>query len=222
MAALGGDPAAIDWSAFRPLRRYREEDWSDWLAQLIEDSHTGRFACSLLERVEEGRLPTDYMSPEVRREVPHEGYRADLVIAWTDCSYTHIEVKVGDPGLSKTLETAHSVERLCRNLTCRSDAVLLLPSQRDAWDAECERQPFMSERVKVLTWFDVAHALRDALGDAACESMPWRVWAHAFCGAVEQDLLDLAFRPTVDEWARALTPSGLDMAAKLLAQTGAS
>src|SRR6476646_7374272 len=44
---LGGDPSARDWTSFRPLRRDREEDWSDWLAQLIEDSRTGRFALAL-------------------------------------------------------------------------------------------------------------------------------------------------------------------------------
>src|SRR5688572_7128514 len=34
LADLGGDPSATDWTTFRMLRREREEDWSDWLAQL--------------------------------------------------------------------------------------------------------------------------------------------------------------------------------------------
>lgn len=29
LADLGGDPTAVDWTAFRPLRRDREADWSD-------------------------------------------------------------------------------------------------------------------------------------------------------------------------------------------------
>src|SRR5262245_37323887 len=52
LVALGADPSARDWTSFRPLRRDREEDWSDWLAQLIEESRTGRFAWALLGRIE--------------------------------------------------------------------------------------------------------------------------------------------------------------------------
>src|SRR5262249_54173273 len=106
------------------------------------------------------------------------------------------------------------------DLTRRGDVVLLLPTQSDAWDAECERIPKMRDRVKTLIWSDVAHALRGALGDDAGESVSWRVWAHAYCGAIEQDLLGLHFRPTPDEWAHALTPSGLDLALKLFTRTG--
>ena len=41
LADLGGEPVCQDWSRFRPLRLSREEDWSDWLAHLIETSSTG-------------------------------------------------------------------------------------------------------------------------------------------------------------------------------------
>src|SRR5262245_39819540 len=47
LAELGGDPNARDWASFRMLRREREEDWSDWLVQLIEESRDGRFAQAL-------------------------------------------------------------------------------------------------------------------------------------------------------------------------------
>jgi hypothetical protein len=39
---VGGDPLRENWARFRPLRRSREEDWSDWLAYLLESSRTGR------------------------------------------------------------------------------------------------------------------------------------------------------------------------------------
>ena len=48
LSDLGGDPTRTDWTTFRPLRREREEDWSDWLAQFIEDSEHGWFSWSLL------------------------------------------------------------------------------------------------------------------------------------------------------------------------------
>lgn len=57
---LGGDPSARDWTSFRMLRREREEDWSDWLAQLIEDSKTGCFASFLLAA---GTLPNRQRVP---------------------------------------------------------------------------------------------------------------------------------------------------------------
>lgn len=43
---IGGDPSTKDWAEFRPLCPKREENWSDWLAQLIEDSN-GEFNRSL-------------------------------------------------------------------------------------------------------------------------------------------------------------------------------
>jgi len=48
LAEFGNDPTRTDWSRFRPLRLSREEDWSDWLAYLIERSDKGVFAQSLL------------------------------------------------------------------------------------------------------------------------------------------------------------------------------
>src|SRR5690242_15149797 len=46
---FGTDPTYRDWRQFRPLRLSREEDWSDWLAYLIECSDTGAFACCLFQ-----------------------------------------------------------------------------------------------------------------------------------------------------------------------------
>ena len=135
----------------------------------------------------------------------YEGYRADLVIVWTDASYTHVEVKVGDPSLAKTLETALKMaQRYGRALQRRSDIVLLLPSRRDAWQTECGCQLGMRERVHCLTWLDIARALRKALPMEAGESLRWRVWAHAFCGAVEQDLLRLRSGADPHQWASSL------------------
>jgi hypothetical protein len=216
---LDGDPSARDWTSFLPLRRDREEDWSDWLAQLIEDSSTGRFGWALLGAIE--RRPADsYVGPAVHREFPYEGYRADLVIEWRDHSYTHVEVKVGDPGLGKTLGTAQKMAKRFGRDRTRSDVVLLLPEQRGAWEAECRKQPQMDDRVKALDWNGVARALRGSLPHRAGESIHWRVWAHAFCGAVEQDLLRMRSGREPGEWARSLTFHGLDTAAKLFRPNG--
>lgn len=217
---LEGDPSARDWTLFLPLRRNREEDWSDWLAQLIEDSITGRFAWALLGPTEH-RTVGSYVGPRVHREVVCDGHRADLVIEWTDISYTHIEIKVGDQHLGKTLQTAQTVaNRFGAYCTRRSDAVLLLPSQRDAWDVACRDACELGELVSCLTWAAVARALRTALPQSAGESIHWRVWAHVFCGAVEQDLLGMRAGCEAGQWARSLTFQGLETAAKIFAPNG--
>lgn len=222
LADLGGDPSARDWTSFRPLRRDREEDWSDWLAHLVEDSRTGRFAWVLLGKFEPGTRQSDYVESVAHREVSHEGYRADLIIKWTDATYSHVEVKVGDPDLAKTLATAKKMEMRFRHARRRSDSVLLMPWQSEAWNVECKRQPEMRERVHELTWIDVACALRDALRHGKNESTHWRVWAHTFCGAVEQDLLGIRFGVKPDMWAHSLTLGTLGTAATLFALDGES
>ena len=159
--------------------------------------------------------------PVVHREVPYEGYRADLVIEWADGSYTHIEVKVGDQALAKTLATAEAVaNRFGRDHRSGSDAVLFLPSQREAWDRACDALPEMRDRVHPLTWRAVARALRRALPQSAGESIHWRVWAHAFSGAVEQDLLYMRSGRDPHAWARSLPFTALNTASVLLTPDG--
>ena len=144
------------------------------------------------------------------------------MIEWADGSYTHMEVKVGGESLSKTLETAVKIEqRFAGNNLKRSDVVLLLPTQLDAWASDCIRRPAM-QRVHALTWIDVACALRTALTDRTGESIHWRVWAHAFCGAVEQDLLGMRSGLDPQEWARSLPFLRLRLATRLLSPTGMS
>src|SRR5437879_725289 len=47
LLAVCGNLGGLEWSDFRPLRLSREEDWSDWLAWLLETSTTGALAESL-------------------------------------------------------------------------------------------------------------------------------------------------------------------------------
>lgn len=200
---LGGDPARKDWTRFRPLRLSREEDWSDWLAELLVESATGRFAWELLPRIE-GRPMASYARRHVaHREVRHEGRRADIVIEWCGSPrhYTHIEVKVGDQDLAKTLETARLMAERFGRGSIGSDVILLLPKQSGAWDEECEGQPELRKRVKLRDWRDVARALRRSLPESANESTHWRIFARALCGAIEQRLL--GFSPVLKDEAGA-------------------
>lgn len=62
---FGNDPTHLNWNRFRPLRRSCEEDWSDWLAFLIERSETGTFARCVFKI--EGFKPNDYAKPRIRQ-----------------------------------------------------------------------------------------------------------------------------------------------------------
>lgn len=217
LAALGGEPTCRDWTKFRPLQPGREEDWSDWLAELIRNSETGQFATALLAGGGQAARPEDHIARDVLREVPHEGRRADLLILWQlDDSYTHVEVKVGDQELSKTLDTATKMERLQAHTRCRRDLVLLLPEQVEQWRLDCEMKPALGQRVGVLTWADVSRALRRALRDATGEPLFWQAWAYAFCALIEQQLLAMPCGPLSTDWIRGLDLDQLRRAEALL------
>jgi hypothetical protein len=206
------DPSAVDRTSFRVLRLDREEDWSNWLAQLIEDSKAGSFA----ERFFGREAGDSFSINKVRREVSsHEGWRADIIVEWTDASYTHVEVKVGDSSFDKTFDTAMAIQQQFHGCRRRGDFILLLPEQCDDWSQRCRQRRELGERISMLTWIDTARALRLALR-AGGESPAWRVWAHAFCGAIEQMLLRIPAGEEPVAWAQRLRFSRLTVAKELL------
>jgi hypothetical protein len=187
---LGGDPSRCAWFDFRPLRLSREEDWSDWLAHLIERSKSGRFAQQLLGAELAGER--DFTAPLVEREMPvSDGERrADLVITWRGGAKTHVEVKIWDESFKKTFDTAEKLEKGDVEATgVLSHFILLPPSSRGTWRsvAESENQEGLPT-VWEISWTDVAVALRTALRSRE-EETPWNVWAWSFIGAVEQKIL---------------------------------
>jgi hypothetical protein len=197
------------------LRLEREEDWSDWLAQLIGDSKASSFA----ERFFGGAPADSFAINRVHREVSSdEGWRADIVVEWKDSSYTHVEVKVGDQNLDKTFDTAVAIQKRFHGQRRRGDLILLLPEQLDYWDQRCRLISNLGDRISALTWIDAARAFRLALREGG-GSPAWRVWAHAFCGAIEQKLLRIPAGEKPMEWAQRLRFSRLTIARELL-QTG--
>lgn len=204
-----GEISSQDWREFRPLQLGREEGWSDWLAHLLARSTTGLFARELLQRHPELAGVSSFAELHVRREVETDGgeRRADLLIERRDAA-AHIEVKAGDRAFKKTYDTAECLEEKYRGNRAWADFILLLPSDVDRWRAEVRED---DPRVIVdVTWRDVAVALRRAI-KRDDESLHWRTWAHAFCGAVEQRLLGC--EPSI-----ASLHSGLEQLAAAIAQ----
>lgn len=191
---LGGDPLSVDWARFRPLRLGREEDWSDWLAHLLESSTTGAFARYLLQPATTERGSVTSWIGRAQREQPTSGHRrTDIRFEPLGCSF-HIEVKIGDKGFEKTFETAEQLEVDVQKTWVH--LILLPEADLDAW-FECARSARRRVGVGVLTWRNVARALRQAFA-LQDESLPWRVWAWSFCGAVEQILLRHPLVPHID------------------------
>jgi len=196
--ALGRDPSRRDWLSFRPLRLGREEDWSDWLAHLLQTSSTGVFAHALLGT--RGEDAEKYASPEVVRErvvvrlqdVGGER-RADLVIGWKNGAASQIEVKVGDEELEKTFETVRLIRKTRPPTVVWRDFILLQESALPMWAEVAERcaRDYPEIKIEPLTWRQVAVALRRSLLAERARDLVWCVWAYSFCGAIEQRILGL-------------------------------
>ncbi len=188
---LGGDPSYSNWNKFRPLRLDREEDWSDWLIHLVAKSETGYFCYKLLriDHFTEG----DYALPlRYDREIPHEGFRADIVIEWQNKNLTHIEVKIGDQNFAKTPGTAERMrKKYGADLKSWSNFILLLSYQMAPWQ---ETSKTFDLDIQPITWEDVAISIRKSL-QFSNEKIQWKVWACSFLGAAEQKLLGF---PSID------------------------
>ena len=128
---IGCDPLREDWSRFRPLRLSREEDWSDWLAFLLEDSRTGRFGARLLAN--NVQRAADWIVREAQREVFAKPYRADIVTFFRNDEWAHIEVKVGDRELEKTVATGNRLRDWIGSPQ-RKDVLLLPSADLGLWD----------------------------------------------------------------------------------------
>ncbi|GEM_PF-1175571 len=206
---LGRDPAFGDWTRFRPLRLSREEDWSDWLAHMIETS-SGIFNRNLFER----GCPEiqDLSYPQVWREViTAKGFRADILVEWKCGHRTHIEVKIDDPGLSKTPGTALALRENFPDSPSESwsDLILLRQENLETWLAlqatGLERESVL--KINHITWRDVLLSLRKSFYNQE-ESPGWRSFALAYCGCIEQKILGF---PPIATGAATNTHERLDL-----------
>lgn len=192
---IGGEPSCRDWTSFRPLRLSREEDWSDWLAHLLETSASGRFAARLL-----GRSPSALANSEhwkiasAKREVVAAEHRADILVHFRDDSRCHVEVKIWDLALAKIVPTAKAL-RVVHGGTFRNDFLLIPKQHRRYWDELTAASSSDLSYIQAITWHDVVLALRSSVLETA-EGVDWRVWSAAYIGAIEQRIL--GFRP----WGR--------------------
>lgn len=189
------EPAFRDWSNFRPLKTEDENDWSDWLAHLLEKSTTGYFA-NLLLNYGTYEDKNDYALPKVVRELPiatsedEQNRRPDLLIKWKDGTFTHIEVKKYDSDFIKTFPTSKYINEYFK--TSAQHFILIPEESREKClkELDKEKNKFPSIKINLLIWNDVAASLRNTLiNPDNKESNEWNVWANSFLGCIEQKLL---------------------------------
>jgi hypothetical protein len=189
------EPAFRDWSKFRPLKTDNENDWSDWLAHLLENSTTGYFANILLNEGDY-KVEKDYTFPKVKREFhlttpdDEENRRSDLLMEWNDKTFTHIEVKKYDSDFKKTFPTSKYINEYFK--TSAQHFILIPKGSREKCSKELDNEKDNFPRIKInlLIWNDVAASLRNTLiNPDNKESNEWNVWANSFLGCLEQKLL---------------------------------
>jgi hypothetical protein len=183
---LGGDPCRAAWSTFRPLRLSREEDWSDWLAHLLETSTTGVLGA----RIFGGDRGLFRGIRALEREwcLPG-GYRADIALGLSDESWIHLEVKVGDQAFAKTAATGDAMQRAIGADATVRNYILLPECDLSEWNllARADTTGSGNAKVAAITWTEAGLAIRSAL--LVDEPVSWKVWALTFVGALEQQIL---------------------------------
>lgn len=188
LAPIGGDPVLRDWYRFAPLRLSREEDWSNWLAFLLETSRSGCLGAALTGETGARKFGVPHA---VDREVSAGDYRTDLLIRWRDRSWCNVEVKLWDKNYRKTVDAAAAIQDRFGTAHNWSDVLLLPAIMVPDWLEVAAALPApRTDFVHVATWSDVNVGLRRSFLEDR-EDVSWQAWATALCGAIEQRILGI-------------------------------
>lgn len=207
------DPLAADWDGSGPqsgpLRTNQEENWSQWLAHLLDSAPEHFYSTLLVE-------PPAGVPRRVRCEVGYgsdseHDRRADIVLEFPTHGVS-IEVKIDDEGYSKTVETATLIENRAPSLAWSH--YLLLPRYKrerlasimdDQYTEGVEEQSVLRapaldcDAVDVLFWEDVSFALRQTLLSDEPGSPHWQASAYLFITHIEQQLCRFYPKPTIQK-----------------------
>ncbi|WP_302080607.1 hypothetical protein [Salinibaculum rarum] len=179
-----------------PLNPGVEEDWSDWLAQLLQ-TDSGEFHCALFG--EEFTTPPRQVKREAHHPEPSGIDRYADILSLHGSRAISIEVKIGDKNFGKTTHTAALIEN---QYHADWHHYLLLPED----DLSAVNESFaeeidladdgkgvihseQSEDVELLYWSDVSRALRTVLLDENKQAPHWSASAYLFCTQIEQERL---------------------------------
>jgi hypothetical protein len=172
----------------------REEDWSDWLARLL-DASPSLMHDLFGESVD--HAPSDVLREAKLQNSAGTTRFADLLVRYDDRGYS-VEVKLDDTHYEKTVETATLVEERYPNRAW-AHAILLPSSNLEQLKATVPVEPAGGGRPQVVSettapinvcyWEDVSAALRSILFDGTIVDDHWATSAYLFCTLIEQQLL---------------------------------
>ena len=203
-AAFDSDPLASPVNNSRgPLLPNYEEDWSDWLGNLMRSSPV--LVTELFDKV----LNEPPKSVIREKQLPKkEGTfrRPDILLLYPDHG-VHIEVKIDDTNYEKTKQTAELIEYHYPQKEWTHTLLLPkrnLPYLRARIDAHITSEPDDRPKIEfgnldpvsIICWRDVTAALRKLLREDEGVSSHWSSNAYLFCAAAEQALIN--FKPQHD------------------------
>ncbi|MBI3398518.1 MAG: hypothetical protein HY026_04715 [Deltaproteobacteria bacterium] len=182
------DPFCIDLSSNRWFAGCREENYSDWLAWIIEQLKEPRLIFRLLDIDDEIMLKEcEGIKPDVKREEcvkeGHEGQegRLDITIRYPSKLLIHVEVKTNsaeEADLGKNVGYKKSLEE--RYGGTQYHRLLVTEAEETSYDD-----------YKVLKWTDICIKLRKMVLEKQIEQPLAASLILSFTGAVEQNLLEL-------------------------------
>lgn len=202
------DPLHAEWTdqanSTVPLRTSQEENWSHWLASLLEAS-SGEFTKHLFGD------DVDDLPISVEREAylpePNGSDRfADILVFYEDQAIS-IEVKQDDTAYKKTLHTATLVEQ---HHDYDWQHVLLVPAHYTpnvsrafpdlSYDGgQPEIRARHSHPIQLFYWRDVSRALRTVLLSEQEQDPHWEASAYLLCTLIEQRVMTCNSVPRAKE-----------------------
>lgn len=206
------DPLYENWRDAAFLSKRNEPEYSTYLAWLIENSATGIFSSHLFSAnaaplfkacaAADFAFPTpnhrqQYAAREERDYTDEADgwYQSDITVRWLKNGHTtQIEVKTGDPNLSKTLDHVGQTRKNHQHDKQSWDHfILIMDWQNGEWQEIYDRRLDKGIEIHTLLWSTVATALRRTLTDehSSQERAQWRFAAYSFLGIIEQDLMGL-------------------------------
>ena len=206
------DPLATDWTPRPdtpgPLRPNQEENWSQWLTHLLRNPPNG-FLDAVFDADDVNGNPE-----AVRREVhfpdPTDSDRYADILVSDDNQGSSIEVKWNDEHYWKTLHTAALIEA---DDTRTWQHFLLAPRYKDRAVrqtfgddiSDSDGRPVISVAgyppITVLHWREISTALRSVVKAGEVRDGHWAASAYLFCTLIEQKILQLIPKTTVDQIA---------------------
>ena len=205
------EPLAADWlsspQVTAPIRTYQEENWSQWLAHLLQSAPP--WLSQELFGSEFNQVPTSVEREAYLPDLVGSDRYADILVDYKEQAVS-IEVKNGDEHYRKTTHTASLIE------SQRSKSwyhVLLLPKHKlsavqfsfsDQLVESGYRPRIRSDEsgdIAVLYWQDISSALRRLLqSDIELESH-FEASAYLLCTLIEQQIAGFSPRPVVERIA---------------------